>query len=77
VLDEAAPAERGILAHSASQARGHRDIIARFGRHPHRNEVLRRTSSPDEIAYLASGELVHSRPVRMTSPRGQSQADAS
>ena len=38
-----APAElRRILEHSAAQARGHRDVIARFGRHPHRNAILGR-----------------------------------
>ena len=30
----------------------HRDIIERFGRFPHRNEVLRRPSTPEEIAFL-------------------------
>ncbi len=30
----------------------HRDIIARFGRFPHRNEILRRTSTAEEIAFL-------------------------
>ncbi|MFN4119456.1 DUF924 family protein [Acidovorax sp.] len=30
----------------------HRDIIARFGRYPHRNAVLGRTSTPEEIAFL-------------------------
>lgn len=30
----------------------HRDIIARFGRFPHRNEVLGRTSTDDELEYL-------------------------
>lgn len=30
----------------------HRDIIARFGRFPHRNFVLQRTTTPDEQAYL-------------------------
>lgn len=30
----------------------HRDIIARFGRFPHRNRVLGRESTPDEIAFL-------------------------
>ena len=34
-------------------ARHHRDIVARFGRFPHRNEVLGRMSTPDEIAFLA------------------------
>ena len=31
----------------------HRDIIARFGRFPHRNAVLGRASTPEEIAFLA------------------------
>ena len=30
----------------------HRDVIARFGRFPHRNAVLGRESTPGEIAYL-------------------------
>ena len=37
-------------------ARGHRDIVRRFGRFPHRNAILGRTSSPEEIAWLASPE---------------------
>jgi uncharacterized protein (DUF924 family) len=31
-------------------AKKHRDIIARFGRFPHRNEILGRAPRPDEIA---------------------------
>jgi uncharacterized protein (DUF924 family) len=31
----------------------HRDVIARFGRFPHRNALLGRSSSPREIEYLA------------------------
>ena len=61
LLDQAAPQARRILEHSASQARGHRDVIARFGRHPHRNAVLGRQSTPEERDYLASGQLVHTR----------------
>lgn len=30
----------------------HRDVVARFGRFPHRNEVLGRTSTSDELVYL-------------------------
>ncbi len=30
----------------------HRDIIARFGRFPHRNAILGRRSTPEEIAFL-------------------------
>ena len=33
----------------------HADIIRRFGRFPHRNEVLGRASTPEEQAFLASG----------------------
>jgi uncharacterized protein (DUF924 family) len=30
----------------------HRDVIRRFGRFPHRNEILGRASTPEEIAFL-------------------------
>jgi uncharacterized protein (DUF924 family) len=33
----------------------HRDIIARFGRFPHRNSILGRQSTPAELAFLAAG----------------------
>lgn len=33
----------------------HRDVIARFGRFPHRNAVLGRNSTPGELDFLASG----------------------
>jgi uncharacterized protein (DUF924 family) len=36
--------------HQLGYARHHRDIIERFGRFPHRNSVLGRTSRPEEIA---------------------------
>lgn len=31
----------------------HRDIIARFGRYPHRNTVLGRSSTPQELDFLS------------------------
>lgn len=34
-------------------AHAHRDVIARYGRFPHRNAVLGRPSTPAEIEYLA------------------------
>jgi uncharacterized protein (DUF924 family) len=37
---------------SAEYARHHRDIVARFGRFPHRNAVLGRESTPEESAFL-------------------------
>jgi uncharacterized protein (DUF924 family) len=60
---DAAPDQRPMLEHSASQARAHRDVVARFGRQPHRNAVLGRISTPEELDYLASAVLVHQRPI--------------
>ncbi|NJM29832.1 MAG: DUF924 domain-containing protein [Rhizobiales bacterium] len=39
----------------AHWAKLHLDIIAKFGRFPHRNAVLGRKSTPEEIAFLRSG----------------------
>ena len=49
-----------LMARSGKQenikyAEIHRDAIARFGRFPHRNEILGRKSTPEEIAYLEGG----------------------
>lgn len=63
LVERALPKFQKVLEHSASQARGHRDVIARFGRHPHRNEVLGRQSTPEELKYLARGQFVHTRDV--------------
>ena len=38
-------------------ARHHHAIIARFGRFPHRNETLGRTSTPEELAYLEEDDF--------------------
>ncbi|MEM9011710.1 MAG: DUF924 family protein [Pseudomonadota bacterium] len=40
---------------AVASAQQHRDIIARFGRFPHRNAVLGRVSTPAEIAFLREG----------------------
>ena len=40
---------------SAKFARGHRDIIQRFGRFPHRNALLGRSTTPQEQAFLDGG----------------------
>jgi len=37
-------------------ARHHREIVRRFGRFPHRNLILGRTSTPEEQTWLASPE---------------------
>jgi uncharacterized protein (DUF924 family) len=41
--------------HLLGYAHAHREVIARFGRFPHRNAALGRTSTPDERAWLEAG----------------------
>jgi uncharacterized protein (DUF924 family) len=36
---------------AVSYARKHRDIIIQFGRFPHRNKILGRVSTPEEIEF--------------------------
>jgi len=52
-LDAASPPELRPLFHGGlEQSKKYRDIIARFGRFPHRNAVLGRASTPEEIEFL-------------------------
>jgi uncharacterized protein (DUF924 family) len=44
--------ERFCDPRTADFARRHRDVIARFGRFPHRNAILGRVSSAEELAFL-------------------------
>ena len=44
-----------------SQAKATRDVIARFGRHPHRNELLGRDSTAEELEYLKNETPPHLR----------------
>jgi uncharacterized protein (DUF924 family) len=44
--------ERFSDPHTADFARRHRDVIARFGRFPHRNALLGRVSSAEELDFL-------------------------
>jgi uncharacterized protein (DUF924 family) len=57
--EDLAAQERSVALYEALRnadnlkwARHHRDIVARFGRFPHRNEVLGRESTPEELAFL-------------------------
>lgn len=47
---------RAFYANGLDYARRHRVVIERFGRFPHRNAVLGRESTPDEVAFLAENE---------------------
>ena len=57
----APPHQRAMAEFGISQAKAARDVIARFGRHPHRNEILGRTSTPEELKYLRTETPPHMR----------------
>ncbi|MFJ5297621.1 DUF924 family protein [Pseudomonas sp. NPDC088368] len=44
--------ERGYFKQTLDYAKKHRVVIDRFGRFPHRNEVLERDSTEEEMAFL-------------------------
>lgn len=53
--DNGDPALAAFLAECTRYGEMHRDVIARFGRFPHRNDALGRSSTPEERAYLEEG----------------------
>lgn len=63
-LIEQAPASlRPMYEFAAEQSRLHAGVLSTFGRHPHRNALLNRTSTPEELEYLARGTFPHERPI--------------
>jgi uncharacterized protein (DUF924 family) len=52
LFQEVAPNQKPVFAEFLDFAVRHRDIIARFGRFPHRNQSLGRESTPEERAFL-------------------------
>lgn len=52
LLAEVSVSLRPIFQDFLDYALRHRDIIERYGRFPHRNQLLKRTSSPDELDFL-------------------------
>jgi uncharacterized protein (DUF924 family) len=50
--DETPAGQRHLTGAGLRHAHQHRDIIARFGRFPHRNALLGRASTAEEQAYL-------------------------
>jgi len=48
--------EKYDMKENARFAKHHRDIVNKYGRFPHRNKALSRTSSKEEIEYLNSDE---------------------
>lgn len=52
LVAEATPDERGLFENFLDYAHQHREVVARFGRFPHRNTLLGRSSSAAEIEFL-------------------------
>lgn len=63
---EVSAEHRDIFENFLYHAQQHRDVVARFGRFPHRNAILNRLSTRDERAYLAAKPptLGHSQAAR-------------
>jgi uncharacterized protein (DUF924 family) len=53
LADSADARGRGVFAGFLDYALRHRDVIARFGRFPHRNRIVGRESTGEEMAFLA------------------------
>ncbi len=49
---EAPTWQQQVMTMGLEQSRKYRDVIARFGRFPHRNKVLGRVNTPDEENFL-------------------------
>ena len=55
ILAAAPPPWRPLVEGYHTYAVQHHEIVARFGRFPHRNTILGRASSAEEVAYLGGG----------------------
>jgi uncharacterized protein (DUF924 family) len=53
LVAEQPEADRAVFADNLDYAERHREVIARFGRFPHRNAVLGRESTAQELAFLS------------------------
>ena len=53
------PELKDAIGLSVQQSERVRSVIQRFGRHPHRNPIYGRRSSPDELQYIAEGDFPH------------------
>jgi uncharacterized protein (DUF924 family) len=52
LIEDADPVQKSVCESYYDYAVRHYDIIARFGRFPHRNEILGRESTPEETEFL-------------------------
>ena len=56
---------KDVYEFAAGQPRKHRAVIAQFGRHSHRNEVLGRISTPAELDYISKGIFPHEVEIKI------------
>jgi uncharacterized protein (DUF924 family) len=56
LVAEAPPDLKAFCEYTLTFARGHREVIAKFGRYPYRNAVLGRQSTPAELEWLATAD---------------------
>ncbi|MEZ4375452.1 MAG: DUF924 family protein [Polyangiaceae bacterium] len=61
LVREAPEALRPMFQFSAQQPREHLKVLERFGRYPHRNAILGRKSTAEELDYLGDGRFPHER----------------
>lgn len=54
LLEECDPGWKDYVENSLKYFEDHRDIISKFGRFPHRNRVLERDSTEEELEFLES-----------------------
>lgn len=67
MIDEAPPHLRQFYEFGAALPRRNRAVIASFGRHPHRNAILGRASTPGEMDYIATGDFPHTMKLEIPS----------
>lgn len=46
-----------VAANTVGYARSHRDVVAKWGRFPHRNAILGRQNTAEEAEGLAAGTI--------------------
>jgi uncharacterized protein (DUF924 family) len=64
LADEAPESLKAVYKFASNQPKLHRDVIAKFGRHPHRNEILGRESTDAEREYTSKGTFPHQTDLR-------------
>ncbi|WP_238368079.1 DUF924 family protein [Mesobacterium pallidum] len=64
LAEDAPPHLREVYERPSEQTAIVREVIRRFGRHPHRNPVLGRPSTRAEQTYINQGEFPHEREIK-------------